>query len=279
MALPMIQKQRPDVVITDIRMPFMDGLELSRMVKKELPETKIVIISGYNDFEYAKEAISIGVEQYLLKPVSRQEFLGVLRKIRDCYDKENAQRVYYEKFEKEMRQYEQHSRRDFFEKLVSGKCSVNEIYDRAAQQKIDIVASAYNIILFQISGKEQQGLWTEYYSQTKAEVWDRIKNYIEEQEEYLIFRNHVFGYAVVVKGTPENIESLTEECIQYLKGYMEEGKKKLNWFLAVGEPVERLSMLSKVIRAQPRYLRCVIPGPIAVSLIVSWKSRELEIGM
>lgn len=245
MALPMIQKQRPDVVITDIRMPFMDGLELSRMVKKELPETKIVIISGYSDFEYAKEAISIGVEQYLLKPVSRQEFLGVLRKIRDCYDKENAQRVYYEKFEKEMRQYEQHSRRDFFEKLVSGKCSVNEIYDRAAQQKIDIVASAYNIILFQISGKEQQGLWTEYYSQTKAEVWDRIKNYIEEQEEYLIFRNHVFGYAVVVKGTPENIESLTEECIQYLKGYMEEGKKKLNWFLAVGEPVERLSMLSK----------------------------------
>lgn len=226
MALPLIQRQKPDVVITDIRMPFMDGLELSRLVKKDLPETKIVIISGYHDFEYAKTAISIGVEQYLLKPVSRQEFLGVLKKIRDCYDKENAQRIYYEEFEKEMRQYEQHSRRDFFEKLVSGKYSLNEIYEQAAQQRIDIMASAYNIVLFQISGKEQQRLWTEYYSKTELKIWERIKSYIEEQEEYLLFRNHVFGYAVVVKGTPENIESLTEECVQYLKGYMEEGKGK-----------------------------------------------------
>ncbi|MCI8859750.1 MAG: response regulator [Lachnospiraceae bacterium] len=247
MALPMIQRQKPDLVITDIRMPFMDGLELSRMVKKDLPGTKIVIISGYHDFEYAKAAISIGVEQYLLKPVSRQEFLGVLKKIRDCYDKENAQRIYYEEFEKEMRQYEQQSRRDFFEKLVSGKYSLNEIYEQAAQQQIDIMASAYNIVLFQISGKEQQRLWTEYFSQTELEIWERIKSYIKEQEEYLIFRNHVFGYAVVVKGTPENIESLTEECVQYLKGYMEEGN--VTWFLAVGEPVERLSMLSKSYRS------------------------------
>ncbi len=247
MALPLIQRQKPDLVITDIRMPFMDGLELSRMVKKDLPETKIVIISGYHDFEYAKAAISIGVEQYLLKPVSRQEFLGVLKKIRDCYDKENAQRIYYEEFEKEMRQYEQQSRRDFFEKLVSGKYSLNEIYEQAAQQQIDIMASAYNIVLFQISGKEQQRLWTEYFSQTELEIWERIKSYIKEQEEYLIFRNHVFGYAVVVKGTPENIESLTEECVQYLKGYMEEGN--VTWFLAVGEPVERLSMLSKSYRS------------------------------
>ena len=247
MALPMIQRQKPDLVITDIRMPFMDGLELSRMVKKDLPGTKIVIISGYHDFEYAKAAISIGVEQYLLKPVSRQEFLGVLKKIRDCYDKENAQRIYYEEFEKEMRQYEQQSRRDFFGKLVSGKYSLNEIYEQAAQQQIDIMASAYNIVLFQISGKEQQRLWTEYFSQTELEIWERIKSYIKEQEEYLIFRNHVFGYAVVVKGTPENIESLTEECVQYLKGYMEEGN--VTWFLAVGEPVERLSMLSKSYRS------------------------------
>ena len=78
MALPLIQRQKPDVVITDIRMLFMDGSELSRMENKELPETKLVIISGYHDFEYAKTASAIGVEDYLLKPVSRQEFWGVL---------------------------------------------------------------------------------------------------------------------------------------------------------------------------------------------------------
>ena len=61
MALPLIQKTRPDVLLTDIRMPFMDGLSLSRIVHQEFPETKIIIISGYDDFEYARQAISLGI--------------------------------------------------------------------------------------------------------------------------------------------------------------------------------------------------------------------------
>lgn len=243
MALPMIREQKPDVVITDIRMPFMDGLELSRMVKKELPETKIIIVSGYDDFNYAKTAISIGVEQYLLKPVSRREFLEVLENIRTRYEEEYAQRVYYEKFKKEIQQYEQHSRRDFFEKLISGQCSLNEIYEQAEQQQIDILASAYNMILFSMNWKEQQEIWTEGYSQKAAEVWEKVESFIQSRKEFLMFRSQVFSYAVVVKGTVENIERLTEECALYLKNLFEDSQGELVWFLASGESVERLSML------------------------------------
>ena len=53
MALPLILQAKPDVLITDIRMPFMDGIDLSKMVKKELPDTRIIIISGFDDFSYA----------------------------------------------------------------------------------------------------------------------------------------------------------------------------------------------------------------------------------
>ena len=66
MALPLIRKVKPDVLITDIKMPFMDGLELSKVVHAEFPQTKIIIISGYDDFEYARKSIEVGVEQYLL---------------------------------------------------------------------------------------------------------------------------------------------------------------------------------------------------------------------
>lgn len=62
MALPLILKSKPDLLITDIKMPFMDGLTLCKLVKKELPDIKIVILSGYDDFNYAKQAISIGVD-------------------------------------------------------------------------------------------------------------------------------------------------------------------------------------------------------------------------
>ena len=78
MALPLIRKVKPDVLITDIKMPFMDGLTLSRLVKKELPSTHIVIVSGYDDFEYARQAISLGVEYYLLKPITKSAFQEVL---------------------------------------------------------------------------------------------------------------------------------------------------------------------------------------------------------
>ena len=80
MALPLILKSKPDLLITDIKMPFMDGLTLCKLVKKELPDIKIVILSGYDDFNYAKQAINIGVEDYLLKPITRMHLLSVWRR-------------------------------------------------------------------------------------------------------------------------------------------------------------------------------------------------------
>ena len=63
----------PDVVLTDIKMPYMDGLAMSRKLKEQYPNIKIIIFSGFDEFEYAKEAIDIEVEQYLLKPVNAEE--------------------------------------------------------------------------------------------------------------------------------------------------------------------------------------------------------------
>ena len=75
LAYPLILKTKPDILLTDIRMPFMDGLELAELVKKELPDLHIMFFSGYDDFEYAKRAIKIGAADYLLKPVSSSELL------------------------------------------------------------------------------------------------------------------------------------------------------------------------------------------------------------
>ncbi len=82
-ALPMIADEKPDVVVTDIRMPFMDGLALSRAIRRSMPWIHIVILSGYSDFGYAKQAISLGVEEYLLKPVTVDELREVLERIRE----------------------------------------------------------------------------------------------------------------------------------------------------------------------------------------------------
>lgn len=70
-----------DILITDVRMPLMDGLELSKEARKTQQDLKIVICSGYDEFEYARSAIRLGVVNYLLKPLVREEFLQVMEDI------------------------------------------------------------------------------------------------------------------------------------------------------------------------------------------------------
>ena len=86
-ALDMLQQYRPDILITDIRMPGMDGLELIKNAKKICPELEIIIISGYAHFEYARNALSLGVGNYLLKPIKQDELNETLRKIGERLEK------------------------------------------------------------------------------------------------------------------------------------------------------------------------------------------------
>lgn len=243
MALPMIRNIKPDVLITDIKMPFMDGLSLSKLVKKELPETKIVIISGYDDFKYAQQAISLGVEQYLLKPISRSNIIKVLEEIHKKYELENAQKLYYEKFRNEIQEYEQYSRRDFFEALVSGNADLKTIYETAEKLQIDIMAQCYNIVLFSMNSIKKDQLIDDTYSQDTADMQKELDQLFHNRPDCILFRNQVYSYAVLVKGDKDSILLQTEECVQDLKKLFTERTKKIDWFICTGKIVERISFL------------------------------------
>ena len=72
-ALEQIEKKKPDILITDIRMPGLNGLELSEKIRKRRIPLEIIVLSGYAEFEYAKKAIQWGVRDYLLKPVEQED--------------------------------------------------------------------------------------------------------------------------------------------------------------------------------------------------------------
>ena len=91
-ALEKIEALEPDLILTDIRMPYMDGLTLAERVRQKYPSMKIVIFSGYDDFEYAKQAIKLNVTEYILKPVNVEELTAILKKIKANLDQEIEQK-------------------------------------------------------------------------------------------------------------------------------------------------------------------------------------------
>lgn len=248
-ALPMIRKSQPDLLITDIKMPFMDGLTLSKMVRKDFPYMKIVILSGYDDFNYAKQAISIGVEDYLLKPITKNAFLERLTEIRNHFEQEKEQREYYEKFRREIQEYEKNSSRDFFEALISGGMDVGELYKRADRLGLDIAAETYNILLFTTEAGRRRPGETEAYSEGEARKHEKIEMFFSGNPYAMLFRNAAFSYGVLVKELRSEPSANTEKCVKFIRETLGEGS---DWFLAVGQPVERLSSIKQSYHAASR---------------------------
>ena len=245
MALPLLIRQQPDLLITDIKMPFMDGLTLARLAKKEIPGLKVVILSGYDDFNYAKQAIGIGVEDYLLKPITKNALIERLSEIRSRYEHEKTQKEYYEKFQREMQAYEKNSSRDFFEALVGGFMDMMEVYKRAEKLGLDIVAEAYNVLIFTMNCDEDFSGQRDEYSSWEAESLELLENFFAGHSSAMLFRSNIFSYGVLLKGQRETIEENTRECVDEIRKILSRQDGRREWFLAVGQSVERLSQIQK----------------------------------
>ncbi len=244
MALPLIQKTKPDVLLTDIKMPFMDGLSLSKLVHQEFPDMKIIIISGYDDFEYARGAILVGAEQYLLKPITRAVMQKVLAELKTKIETEREQKNYQEKFQSEAREYEQFSRTDFFVKVFEGRMPVQDMYEEAAKLSLKINAPCYNILLFNLQEKrtaESRGTESEGFARKREE----LLHYFIRYPENLVFRWNVNTYGVLIKGSTAQMQELGARCLENVERICHPAEEFLDWYVALGEPVERLSLLAE----------------------------------
>lgn len=260
MALPMIRKLKPDLLITDIKMPFMDGLSLSEIVKEEFPKIKIIIISGYDDFEYARQAIKAGVDQYLLKPITRTTLRGVLLEMKEKIEQGMEQKDYQAQYQEEVQEFEQFSLRRFFEKILEGKLSVKEIYEEAAAQSLQLTASCYNLLLFSIYEKAEVS--SRESRERLIRKQEEIFHYFLRHPQYILFRFNVNCYGVLIKSEQSQMEELTENSLAHFKKVCAPEEDHLEWYVAVGTEVERLSMLPQCYKDANHYFayRFIKPG-------------------
>lgn len=255
LAYPLILKAKPDILITDIKMPFMDGLELSEAVKKQLPSTKILILSGYNDFDFAKKAITIGITDYLLKPISAEQLLKALRDVAEVIEREREERELFLKYEEDMQENREREKREFLTRILTKNLPVTEILEQGKQLGIDLRAAVYNMLLFKMSIVGDETDSQSRLGEAMAAVEDFMKGFGPGIE---YFQYSIEGWAILFLAEEmQQIEDMVNRCRERLREILKAyPNNDIEYFGAIGKPVYRLRELKESYEEAERLMTC-----------------------
>lgn len=250
LAYPMIIKEKPDILITDIRMPFMDGLELCKLVKEELPNIKILILSGYDEFDYAKEAIRLGVTEYLLKPISSGKLLEALNGVSESIRREKEDKDLVRKCMEEMRENTEHEKQKFFEQMIAGNLSMADALETGKKYEMNLSAGMYNLLLFRFTLGEENRKSGELLGEAEY----AIEKLTERLEYVFEFQRDVEGWAFLLMADneeqmSERVKELSKDLEEIMKNY-----STITYFGGIGQPVARLRELEESFREAERAL-------------------------
>ncbi|MCR5671548.1 MAG: response regulator [Butyrivibrio sp.] len=150
-ALDLAEQKRPDVVMSDIKMPYMDGMELARNLKRLYPNIRIIFFSGFDEFEYAKEAIRLEAEEYILKPIDAGELKEVFARVHTALDKEIDEKLNVATLENYYIDSLPLLQEDFFASLVEGRIADKRIDKFLGDYRIDLTGPYYLVSIVHIS--------------------------------------------------------------------------------------------------------------------------------
>lgn len=218
-------------------MPFMDGLELSRLVKESLPKIKIIILSGYREFEYAKQAIVIGVTEFLSKPITSHQLLEVIKRVKAEIEKDEQKQKAFDSLQLQTRE----TRKQFLDKILIQELPICELISKASALNLNIIAPFYAILLCKPMLKTSE---EDSFSQAVKAV-EAILNYYEDNENLIPFDRGFDGIALLIKGrTLAEITSTIEITRKQLE-HIFKTFSAVNFFGAVGSIENRVSQIYK----------------------------------
>jgi len=173
-ALKIIACNKVDIVISDIRMDYFDGLTLSRKIKEKYPSIQVIIISGYDDFEYAREALRYGVSDYILKPIEEEVVIKAVKKCIEIITEKENNKKKDDKIENHFKKSMPFLREEFLRSILSGNMySDEEIKDEIDTLNLTITNECIQVFVVKIKGQLSTSL--SLYEICKKELKD-IKN-------------------------------------------------------------------------------------------------------
>ena len=236
-ALSMIHEIKPDILVTDIKMPFMDGLQLAEAIKRTQPWIKIIILSGHDEFDYAKKAISIGIEEYLLKPFTPEELLASLNKAAQQIDKERKQLSDISRLRDELKSSEALIKKEFLNNLVHGSEEMSTALQKSSELGLNLISRYYKVLISRINSRSGN-------TETQQEACSLLNSYSTAISEAVSFFHHSNLLVCIFKGsTQEELDDNTFRAAETI-AHIATKNEDCIVLTAIGKTVEHLSQLS-----------------------------------
>ena len=214
--LKLIDEQLPHIAFLDINMPKVDGLKVAQVVTEKYPSIKIVLITGYEEFSYAREALRLGVEDYILKPVTKQEVIELLEKLVEKLNKEKQEEQVKKYTQKKIKQSNEILLQRYIEELA-----LNEVENSLIEKRCELLGIPLNIAFYSIALIDYDHFLSGAYDNENEITFFAIQNIIDE-----ILDKNKWGYAFKINGLngmlyftneTEYIHQSYKEHIEYIK--------------------------------------------------------------
>jgi two-component system response regulator YesN len=214
----------PDVVLTDINMPFVDGLELTRYLLEHHPFTKVIILTGYDDFSYAQQAIKLSVKDFILKPITAKELHKVLEKVTAEMNEDKRKREDLDRLRIQLNESLPLLKERFLERMVTSSIHPREREERLEYFQISLNTPCYLAIAIEIDyfPKDHQNADKDLL---RFAVFNVIQEVIEQEAGSVTFRNRDEKVIVILSGQAEEplfdiAQKLAEQIRHLIESYL-----------------------------------------------------------
>lgn len=198
MGLEMARRHRPDIVLTDIRMPFMDGLEMSKHIVAELPYTKVIILTGHDEFEYAVSSIKLGITDYIVKPISAENLMTVMSRAVAKLQEERKIKMTQQKIRSQLRQSLPLLKEKLLNQLISSKINRETFFEKLEYTELDLNYKTYTVCIIEAAFRQTQSM------EDDEMVHLLLKSSLESafQKYGIVFSNYSNQHIVLLRDLP-----------------------------------------------------------------------------
>lgn len=215
-AIEKVQMNTPDIILVDICMPFMDGIEFSGIIAEKYPQIKIIILTGHSEFEYAKKSIKIGIEDFISKPINTNEINEVLEKVKYKIEQERLFLDQYEEAIENLKENLPYLKEKFFNELLVSDVSLKEVERKLSFFHLQMPQNYFQIALLEISDEGDGEILEEKRLVFSIKGMNLVNNYIKNYDHIFCFIDN--GGRIVLLSNNENI--CIEELCEVIKNML-----------------------------------------------------------